>query len=170
MRPSDLWGCSALLCSFPISPHFVPLSMSWSPNSHRPILYLAVDALNDLDGADAITGLWTSASILSPSRFSPSFLIHVHAFVPDFATQSVFTKCKESLQDGPRLEYISWRLWHRQLKARRTNKPFPIPPHSPPLIPASCPLTPVSERGVGHPGKFSPSPSFLSSSASLFLT
>jgi len=90
-----------------------------------------------------------------------------------FATKSVFTKCKESLQDGPRLEYISWRLWHRQLEARRsgrTNKPFSIPPRSPHLIPAFCPLTPVSELGVEHPGKFSPSPSFLSSSASPFLT
>lgn len=28
----------------------------------------------------------------------------------------VFTKCKESLQDGRRLENISWRLWYRELK------------------------------------------------------
>ena len=75
-------------------------------------------------------------------------------FVPDSPSKSVFAKCKESLQDGPRLEYISWRLWYRELEARRTNKPFPIPPHSPHLIPASCPLTPVSEHGVEHPGKF----------------
>lgn len=28
---------------------------------------------------------------------------------------TVFTKCKESLQDGRRLENISWRLWYREL-------------------------------------------------------
>jgi hypothetical protein len=49
---------------------------------------------------------------------------------------------------------MSWRLWYRQLEARRTNKPFPILPLSPHLIPVSCPLTPVSEQGVEHPGKF----------------
>ena len=27
----------------------------------------------------------------------------------------VFTKCKESLQDGRRLENISWRLWYREM-------------------------------------------------------
>lgn len=27
----------------------------------------------------------------------------------------VFTKCKESLQDGRRLENIAWRLWHREM-------------------------------------------------------
>ncbi|KAG2145204.1 hypothetical protein DEU56DRAFT_732357, partial [Suillus clintonianus] len=27
----------------------------------------------------------------------------------------VFTKCRESFQDGRRLENISWRLWHREL-------------------------------------------------------
>ncbi|KAI0268029.1 hypothetical protein BGY98DRAFT_883034, partial [Russula aff. rugulosa BPL654] len=84
-----------------------------------PVLSLATDALIDLDGTDAITGLWT-----------------------------IFAKCKESLQDGPRLEYISWRLWYRELEARRTNKPFPTLPLSPHLIPASCPLTPVSEQGL----------------------
>ncbi|KAF8492531.1 hypothetical protein F5888DRAFT_888566 [Russula emetica] len=94
-----------------------------------PVLSLAADALIDLDGADAITGLWT-----------------------------IFAKCKGSLQDGPRLEYISWRLWYRELKARRSNKPFPILPHSPHLIPASCPLTPVSEQGIEHPGSCPASP------------
>jgi hypothetical protein len=38
-----------------------------------PVLSLAADALVDLDGADAITGLWMSTSILSPS---PLFVPH----------------------------------------------------------------------------------------------
>jgi len=112
-----------------------------------PVLSLAADALIDLDGTDAITGLWMRTSIL------PSLPPHT-AFLPNSPSYSVFAKCKESLQDGPRLEYISWRLWYRELEARRSNKPFPILPHSPLSIPASCPLTPVSEQGVEHPGKF----------------
>lgn len=32
------------------------------------------------------------------------------------STPQVFTKCKESLQDGRRLENISWRLWYREMK------------------------------------------------------
>jgi hypothetical protein len=35
-----------------------------------PVLSLATDALIDLDGTDAITGLWTSTFILSLSPFS----------------------------------------------------------------------------------------------------
>ncbi|KAI6102016.1 hypothetical protein EDD16DRAFT_1856792, partial [Pisolithus croceorrhizus] len=50
-----------------------------------PVLSVTADAVKDLQGHDALTGLWT-----------------------------LFTKCKESLQDGRRLENISWRLWHRE--------------------------------------------------------
>jgi hypothetical protein len=124
-----------------------------------PVLSLATDALIDLDGADAITGLWTSTSVP----------LSLPAFLLDSPSKSVFAKCKESLQDGPRLEYISWRLWYRELEARRSNKPFPILPHSPHLIPVSCPLTPVSEQGIEHPGKFpSPLPPSLSLAFSPF--
>ncbi|KAF8910433.1 hypothetical protein CPB84DRAFT_1702105 [Gymnopilus junonius] len=51
-----------------------------------PVLSVAADAVRDLEGRDALYGLWT-----------------------------LFTKCKESLQDGRRLENISWRLWYREL-------------------------------------------------------
>ncbi|ETW83511.1 hypothetical protein HETIRDRAFT_244743, partial [Heterobasidion irregulare TC 32-1] len=50
-----------------------------------PVLSIAADVVKDLDGGDALSGLWT-----------------------------LFTKCKESLQDGRRLENISWRLWYRE--------------------------------------------------------
>ncbi|KAI0030596.1 hypothetical protein K488DRAFT_27889, partial [Vararia minispora EC-137] len=50
-----------------------------------PVLSVAVDVVRDLDGKEALSGLW-----------------------------NVFTKCKDSLQDGYRLENISWRLWHRE--------------------------------------------------------
>ncbi|KAG2756801.1 hypothetical protein P692DRAFT_20867853 [Suillus brevipes Sb2] len=51
-----------------------------------PVLSVTPDAVKDLQGQDALSALWT-----------------------------IFTKCKESLQDGRRLENISWRLWHREL-------------------------------------------------------
>lgn len=86
-----------------------------------------------------------------PFSFS---LLTLPVLVPHSPSKSVFAKCKESLQDGPRLEYISWRLWYRELEAGRTNKPIPV-------VPASCPLTPVSEQGVEYPGKF-PFPRLLS--------
>lgn len=43
----------------------------------------------------------------------------------------VFTKCKESLQDGRRLENISWRLWYREMAAHQTYRP-PTPDSSSP--------------------------------------
>lgn len=35
----------------------------------------------------------------------------------------VFTKCKESLQEGQRLENISWRLWYREVAQYRSSLP-----------------------------------------------
>jgi hypothetical protein len=37
-----------------------------------PLLSLAADAIQDLDGTDAVTGLWTSTSLLSLSFLFPS--------------------------------------------------------------------------------------------------
>ncbi|KAG1729862.1 uncharacterized protein EDB91DRAFT_1158861 [Suillus paluster] len=51
-----------------------------------PVLSVTPDAVKDLQGHEALSALWT-----------------------------LFAKCKESLQDGRRLENISWRLWHREL-------------------------------------------------------
>ncbi|KAG6901651.1 hypothetical protein C0995_009542 [Termitomyces sp. Mi166 len=53
-----------------------------------PVLSVAADVIRELEGGEALTGLWT-----------------------------LFTKCKASLEDGHRLENISWRLWHRELAA-----------------------------------------------------
>ncbi|EIM91688.1 DUF1752-domain-containing protein, partial [Stereum hirsutum FP-91666 SS1] len=50
-----------------------------------PVLSVAADVVKDLDGGEALSGLW-----------------------------HIFTKCKESLQEGERLENISWRLWYRE--------------------------------------------------------
>ena len=112
------------------------------PNFPSPVLSLAAEALKDLDGGDAITGLWSS---MSPFSLSLPF--------PFLTPRSVFTKCKESLQDGRRLENISWRLWHRHLSA--TKYPDSLSILESLVNSAPYPLTPVSELGARHPGKFS---------------
>ncbi|KIK97464.1 hypothetical protein PAXRUDRAFT_824897 [Paxillus rubicundulus Ve08.2h10] len=61
-----------------------------------PVLSVTADAVRDLQGHEALSSLWT-----------------------------IFTKCKESLQDGRRLENISWRLWYRELVlAQSTYQPL----------------------------------------------
>ncbi|KAH9841999.1 uncharacterized protein C8Q71DRAFT_700263 [Rhodofomes roseus] len=83
-----------------------------------PVLSVAADVVRDLEGEDALSGLW-----------------------------ALFTKCKESLKDGRRLENISWRLWYRELAAQQTlyspgslSPPFSEKQRSP------TPITPVSEE------------------------
>ncbi|EDR05412.1 uncharacterized protein LACBIDRAFT_303064 [Laccaria bicolor S238N-H82] len=51
-----------------------------------PVLSVTADAVRELEGGEALAGLWT-----------------------------LFTKCKESLKDGRRLENMSCRLWYREL-------------------------------------------------------
>ncbi|KAG0702840.1 hypothetical protein DFH29DRAFT_919994 [Suillus ampliporus] len=63
-----------------------------------PVLFVTPDALKDLQGHDALSALW-----------------------------AVFTKCKDSLQDGHRLENISWRLWHRELLSAQQVYQPPTP-------------------------------------------
>ncbi|KAG6845262.1 hypothetical protein H0H87_011997 [Tephrocybe sp. NHM501043] len=60
-----------------------------------PVLAVAADAVRELEGGEALTGLWT---LLKAVFFD-----------------AVFTKCKASLKDGHRLENISWRLWYREM-------------------------------------------------------
>ncbi len=142
------------------------LSLLYVMVSHfpSPVLSLSSDALQDLDGHDALSGLWTGTSLYPtspPHFFFGFFLLRSPLSIPDVVSLSVFTKCKESLQDGRRLENISWRLWYRELAAHtRAQRHLPTPPHespphSPHPHPVTCPLTPVSEKGSRErPGKF----------------
>ncbi|KAF9256482.1 hypothetical protein L218DRAFT_803739, partial [Marasmius fiardii PR-910] len=50
-----------------------------------PVLVVAPDVLRHIEGDQSLSGLWC-----------------------------LFNKCKGSVQDGQRLENISWRLWHRE--------------------------------------------------------
>ena len=122
-----------------------------------PILSVAADVVRDLDGEDALFGLWARAYLfsLALSFFSPSPFVVV-----------VFTKCKESLKDGRRLENISWRLWYREMASAQST-----PSTSPGSLSPSfsekrspSPITPVSEDGlVAQQGQYF---LFLSSSGS----
>ncbi|KZV60928.1 hypothetical protein PENSPDRAFT_619649 [Peniophora sp. CONT] len=108
-----------------------------------PVLSVAVDAVRDLEGKDALGGLW-----------------------------NLFTKCKESLQDGRRLENISWRLWHRELAAgahHHTDISGCV--HSDRnAASTAAPLSPISDYGRGSSQDFeqrlrSPSPALSVQSA-----
>jgi Fungal protein of unknown function (DUF1752) len=72
-----------------------------------PVLSIASDAVKDLEGRDVSLGFWSC-------RFSFAVLSIIHMLI-FMSTLQVFTKCKESLQDGRRLENISWRLWYREM-------------------------------------------------------
>ncbi|EPQ52453.1 hypothetical protein GLOTRDRAFT_122527 [Gloeophyllum trabeum ATCC 11539] len=72
----------------------VLLSYAMLASFPTPVLALAPDVLKDLEGKEALSGLW-----------------------------ALFTKCKESLQDGRRLENISWRLWYAELAASHSSVP-----------------------------------------------
>ena len=51
-------------------------------------------------------------------QVSPCCFLPIH--LPHFCL--VFTKCKESVPNGARLENITWRLWHRELKGAVLEK------------------------------------------------
>jgi hypothetical protein len=57
--------------------------------------------------------------------------LQCHPALPLFAHRHpwrlVFTKCKNSVQDGRRLENLSWRLWHREMSASASSPNQPPP-------------------------------------------
>ncbi|CAE6427299.1 unnamed protein product [Rhizoctonia solani] len=59
-----------------------------------PVLQISMAAVDKMQGPDALRALWT-----------------------------VFTKTTGALADGPRLENMTWRLWHRQLLLDRSMTP-----------------------------------------------
>ncbi|KAH9885753.1 hypothetical protein C8Q73DRAFT_669347 [Cubamyces lactineus] len=86
-----------------------------------PILSVAADVVRDLEGEDALCGLW-----------------------------ALFTKCKESLKDGRRLENISWRLWYREMASAQSSPASSPGSLSPSLSDrrSPSPITPISEDGI----------------------
>ncbi|KAA1479005.1 hypothetical protein DENSPDRAFT_846016 [Dentipellis sp. KUC8613] len=98
-----------------------------------PVLSVAADVVKDLDGGEALSSLW-----------------------------QLFTRCKDSLQDGPRLENISWRLWYREVSQYRHSHPHPDDAPSCVLPANAAPLSPTSDDGAAFRG--SPSPQLTKSS------
>ncbi|KAI0819287.1 hypothetical protein BC628DRAFT_1342326 [Trametes gibbosa] len=86
-----------------------------------PILSVAADVVRDLDGEDTLCTLW-----------------------------ALFTKCKESLKDGRRLENISWRLWYREMASAHSSPASSPGSLSPSLSDrrSPSPITPISEDGL----------------------
>jgi len=73
--------------------------------------------------------------------FPPFFFRPLHS--------KVFTKCKASLQDGPRLENISWRLWYREM-AIPTHYQYNGPPT--PLSQSTSPYLPAVDKSASGTG------------------
>ncbi|KAI0682879.1 hypothetical protein BC835DRAFT_1397992 [Cytidiella melzeri] len=86
-----------------------------------PILSVSPEVVKDLDGEDALYGMWT-----------------------------VFTKCKQSLKDGRRLENMSWRLWYREMSFSHSSESLTSGTSSDTGCPS--PITPVSENGPQNDG------------------
>lgn len=105
-----------------------------------PILSITSDVVSELDGEDAIYGLWTRTYTLLYCLSHELIIANVLL---------VFTKCKVSLKDGRRLENISWRLWYREMSNFHRSPPHSTGSVSPPLsdIQTYSPITPSSEYG-----------------------
>ena len=90
-------------------------------------------------------GLWSGERVLPVPPVLPLFA-HRYPF------RLVFTKCKNSVQDGRRLENLSWRLWHREMSAS-TASPAQLP------LPSTTEMTPPSEAETDLPLLLSPTAS-----------
>ncbi|OJT03216.1 hypothetical protein TRAPUB_6213 [Trametes pubescens] len=105
-----------------------------------PILSVAADVVKDLEGEDALCGLWIRA-----------YFFGVVCILRELtASTKVFTKCKESLKDGRRLENISWRLWYREMASAQSS-PASSPGSLSPCLSdrrSPSPITPISEDGL----------------------
>ena len=91
------------------------------------ILSVAADVVHELQDEDALSSLWTG-----------ELLVLCASFLVIYGELVVFTKCKNSLKDGQRLENLSWRLWYRELAAWRT----PASPDS--LLPPTSEMRRIS--------------------------
>lgn len=84
-----------------------------------PVLSLAAEVVKDLQGEAAVYTLWSGEHPPQILPVLPRFT-HCHPF------RLVFSKCKNSVQDGRRLENLSWRLWHREMSTSAASL-LPLP-------------------------------------------
>jgi hypothetical protein len=129
--------------SFKFHNYFLPPSVLYSMIEFpSPILSVSTEVVKDLDGEDALYGMWAGGLIV---------LIIINTET-DIAP--VFTKCKQSLKDGRRLENMSWRLWYREMSvAHSPAKDSDV--NSLALSDTTCPspITPLSDSSSQN-GKF----------------
>ena len=108
-----------------------------------PLLAVAPDVLKEMDGEDALFGMWTGAFLARGDRCASH---------DETDSALVFTKCKSSLKDGRRLENLSWRLWHREMACLQLSDSSSSASSSPSLPDTRCatPITPISEVGPNN--------------------
>jgi len=89
------------------------------------VLEIDVEAVAKVQGDDALHGLWNGQYGFLTAYFAPLSCSHVFcttcrqylSLQRSDPFRAVFTKCKDSLREGRRLENITWRLWHREVFA-----------------------------------------------------
>lgn len=110
-QPSGIHAIDSATGNTPplISPTFhTIISIGMASAFPGPVLAVSPDVVRHLEGEEALPILWT--------RQSCFFFLPCQSFLPSLTPEHiVFTKCKESLKDGHRLENISWRLWHKSM-------------------------------------------------------
>ena len=114
-----------------------------------PVLSLAADVVKDLEGEVAVCSLWCGERVPPMPPVLPRFP-HQHPW------RLVFTKCKSSIQDGRRLENLSWRLWHREMSmstfaASQNNPPLLNPTETTPSFETDLPVlvSPIASPVLG---------------------
>ena len=114
-----------------------------------PVLSLAADVVKDLEGEVAVCSLWSGKRVPPLPPILPRFPHH-------HPSRLVFAKCKNSIQDGRRLENLSWRLWHREMSmsasaASQNNPPIPTSTETMPSSEADLPVlvSPIASPVLG---------------------
>lgn len=94
------------------------------PAHADPVLSLAIDNISKIDKVDCdrLSSLWTGT------------IMEQHSSGASSDNEIVFTKCAENLENGRRLENLSWRLWYREcqlLDRERTSTELGAGPVAP---------------------------------------
>jgi hypothetical protein len=145
LRPSEVrflripsQCCSAFArCTVAFKPASTPAVLVEMDSFPGPVLAVAADVVKHVDGDDSLPILWTSLCFFRSQAVKSAS----HPLPP------VFTKCKESLQDGRRLENISWRLWYQSMVAANLSPSSDLletPPDAYPFVLNEKPYRPLT--------------------------
>ena len=87
-----------------------------------PVVTIDAGKMHKIDtrNIENLHGMWTGACCRS------YICCHVDMLTPE----KVFSKCAESMEDGRRLENLSWRIWNRETFCCDSQPQFPSSPSS----------------------------------------